>query len=119
MFVLRLMAWTAIAALIVLTVVPANLRPASLLPNGVAHFGSFFIASVLYYLGYPRQFLTSVIVAVTFVSAIEFVQILLPTRHARLVDLVVDALAASAGCVIGLLLIQTEIIQPTGKRRGP
>lgn len=118
LFALRLAGWVALTTLIVFTVAPASFRPESHLPNELEHFGSFFVASVLNSLGYPRRLAVSVIVAITFTGGIEVLQIPLPSRHARLIDFTVDALAACAGCIVSLLLMRTGLFsQITDEQR--
>lgn len=100
---IRLGAWFVVSALVVLTVVPPSMRPVSTFPSAVEHLGSFFLAGLLYRLGYPRRLFVSLAIAVAFAAAIELLQIPIPGRHARLIDFAVDAVAGCAGTLIGFL----------------
>jgi VanZ family protein len=46
----------------------------------------------------------TVVVAVTLIGVLELLQLLVPGRHARLEDFIVDAIAACVGFVIAALL---------------
>jgi VanZ family protein len=102
----RVAAWLAVVALVVLTVVPPSMRPESGFPSAVEHFAGFFLAGLLNHLGYPRRLSTSLVIAVAFAAGIELLQFASPGRHPRFSDFVVDAVAACAGNVVGYLLIR-------------
>jgi VanZ family protein len=82
-----------IAILILPTIAPPSARPASGVPHHLEHFASFFIAGALWKMGYPRRLLLCLTLAALFAGGLELLQLLVPGRHARLVDFVVDALA--------------------------
>jgi hypothetical protein len=90
----RLAAWIFVAILVLITVAPPSARLDSGVPHHVEHFASFFIAGALWYMGYPRRLLLCLTLAVLFAGGLELLQMLVPGRHARLIDFVVDALAA-------------------------
>jgi VanZ family protein len=66
----------------------------------VEHFTSFALAGGLYYFGYPGNLIHRLMAAVFFAGGLEVLQILVPGRHARIVDFVLDALGACTGIVI-------------------
>jgi VanZ family protein len=100
----RLAAWLVISLLVLFTIVPPSIRPSTGVSHHLEHFGSFVLAGVLYSLAYRGPLLRQLISAVLFAVGIELIQILVPGRHARLVDLVVDALGACTGIVLGFIL---------------
>ncbi len=100
-----------VTMIVLLTAVPASMRPMSGFPREVEHIAGFFVAGGLYFLGYPRRLLASLAIAFTFAAAIELLQIPLPSRHARLIDFVVDAAAACVGTLFGFLLVYTGRIK--------
>ena len=106
---IRSAAWIVGTALVLLTIVPSSMRPESGVSHHLEHFASFLLAGILYYLGYAGRVLPWLMVAVLFAGGLELLQILVPGRHARLVDFVVDALGASTGVVIGFLIVRTCI----------
>jgi VanZ family protein len=100
---LRLFAWTCIAAIILLSLVAPALRPVTILPHNLEHAAIFAIAGCAAGLGYPDRPAMTCAAFVLFAGAIELAQIPVPGRHARLTDFVVDALAACAGIAAALL----------------
>lgn len=99
----RLAAWLLAFAIVVLSLVPPWLRPETEAPHDVEHFGIFFATGVAFGLGYTLRpwFLAAALVA--FSGAIEFAQIPVPGRHARLSDFIVDALAVCVGVAVSTL----------------
>jgi VanZ family protein len=97
----RVVAWTGIAGIVILSVVPANERPmiAGLwfdewVGHFVEHFLAFTLAAAAFAVGYYRFSLLRLLLMAFFFSAgIELLQIPLPTRHARISDFIVDFVA--------------------------
>jgi VanZ family protein len=106
-------AWGALVLIVVLTIVPPNLRPTTEAPHDVEHAAAFLITGVLFGLAYPGRERISVIGAVAFCAVIEISQLYVPGRHARRIDFVVDAVAAVFGVFVGSL--SRRALQ----RRGP
>jgi VanZ family protein len=96
-------AWAALLAIVVLTVVPPNLRPTTEAPHDVEHAAAFLIAGVLFGLAYPARERILTIGAVAFCAVIEILQLYVPGRHARWIDFVVDAVASVSGVLVGAL----------------
>jgi VanZ family protein len=104
----RVVAWIGIAGIVVLSVVPANERPmfAELWFNEwsghfIEHFSAFSLAAAAFAIGYYRFSLLQLLLLAFFFSAgIELLQILLPTRHARTSDFMVDFVALSIAIAI-------------------
>jgi VanZ family protein len=94
-----------IAILILLTIAPPSARPASGVPHHLEHFASFFIAGALWKMGYPRRLLLCLTLAALFAGGLELLQLLVPGRHARPVDFVVDALGAWTGSVAAFAFV--------------
>jgi VanZ family protein len=95
----RTAAWLLAASIVVLSLVPPGLRPETDLPHDLEHFSIFAAAGIAFGLGYGLRSGRVAIALLIFTGAIELAQFLVPGRHARLSDFVVDA---SAVC-IGLL----------------
>jgi hypothetical protein len=106
---IRAAAWLMVAALVLLTLVPPVMRPVSPAPQGLEHFVSFTFAGALQYLAYPGRLLPWLVTAVVFAGAMEFLQIPMTGRHARFMDLLIDAVAGCAGILIGLLVGRSQI----------
>jgi VanZ family protein len=95
--VIRLAAWSLAAVVVLLSIVPSDLRPETMLPHDVEHAGIFFSTGLAFGLAYDYSngLLASSMVA--FSAAVEVVQLFVPGRHARVSDFVVDAVAACGG----------------------
>jgi hypothetical protein len=102
----RVVAWLALVAIIVLSLVPPGVRPITFFPHNVEHASIFLFDGLAFgvaYLGY--QWLLGVS-AVVFCASIELAQRLIPGRHARLSDFVVDATAVCIGIFAGSMLVR-------------
>lgn len=108
----RIAAWLLTVAIIVLSLVPAWLRPGTDVPHNFEHFSIFFATGVAFGVGYSRKPYLVMAMLVVFAGAIELAQIVVPSRHARLSDFIVDALAACVGAAISSILTSRTIEQP-------
>ena len=109
----RIAGWFLAAAIVVLSLVPADLRPETDLPHNVEHFGIFCATGLAFAVGYNlrRDLLAALLVA--FAAGVEIAQLFAPGRHSRLSDFVVDALALLMGVFVVLF-----IERPWGHRWG-
>jgi VanZ family protein len=101
---LRLFAWTCVAAIVLLSLVAPSLRPLTVLPHNLEHAAIFAIAGCAAGLGYPDRPAMTCGVFVLFAGAIELAQVPVPGRHARLTDFIIDALAACIGVVLAFAM---------------
>lgn len=100
----RIAAWLLILAIIVLSLVPSWLRPETDVPHNLEHFSIFFATGVAFGVGYSRSPNLVMVMLMIFAGAIELAQIVVPSRHARLSDFIVDALAACIGAAVSSVL---------------
>jgi VanZ family protein len=100
---LRCFAWLLAAAVTFATLGPSSYRPHSNLGQDGEHALAFVLTGLAFGLAYPRQRMT-VVVAVVLIGVLELLQFLVPGRHARMEDFVVDALATCVGFVISALI---------------
>jgi VanZ family protein len=96
----RIAAWLLTVAIVVLSVAPPWLRPETGAPHGVEHFAIFFTTGVAFGIGYSVKQAAMMAGLVIFAGAIEFAQVFVPGRHARLSDFVIDALALCVGVAV-------------------
>ncbi|MBV8568876.1 MAG: VanZ family protein [Methylobacteriaceae bacterium] len=99
--VCRTIAWSLAIGISVLTLVPPGLRPVTGLPHLVEHLAAFVAAGVALALAYRRHVAFLFACAVVWTGALELAQLLVPGRHSRLSDFLVDAAGACAA--IGLV----------------
>jgi len=102
-FALRIFAWLLAAAVTFATLGPPRFRPHSNLGQDAEHALAFVLIGLSFGLAYPRHRMT-VAVTMVLIGVLELLQFLMPGRHARLEDFIVDALAACVGFVIAALL---------------
>ena len=101
----RVAGWGLVAAIVILSVVPAPLRPETSLPHHLEHFAIYFATGLAFALGYSLMPLLATLL-VMFSGAVEILQLFIPGRHARLSDFIVDALASVVGLMTVLLVAQ-------------
>jgi VanZ family protein len=108
----RVGAWLAVLTIIVLSVVPGNLRPRVLANSHCEHFAAYFITGGLLAVGYPRriQVLWSGVLLALCAGLLEFVQLWIPGRTAS-VD---DFEASTIGAWVGLLAV--VVVRRAGAR---
>jgi VanZ family protein len=103
----RLVAWLILAAIVVLTLVPPELRPTTPVPHNNEHAIIFFLGATAFGFGYPGHELLLSVGALVFCAAIELAQLFVPGRHARLSDFLVDVSAALIGIFVGSIMLRT------------
>jgi VanZ family protein len=100
--IIRIVAWSLAAAITVLSVVPPGLRPETGAPHHLEHFIIFAVTGLAFGLSYRKNSLVAPLLVV-FSGSVEVAQLLVPGRHARLSDFVVDAVAACFGLLAASL----------------
>jgi VanZ family protein len=96
-FILRAIAWTLAAAVAFATLGPPTYRPHSDLSQNGEHAFAFVLVGLAFGLAYSRNPWKTAAISLATIGLLEVLQRLVPGRHARLSDFVVDALAACAG----------------------
>jgi len=94
---LRMFAWLLAAAVAFATLGPPQYRPHAYLGQNGEHALAFILVGLAFGLAYTRHRTWIALVAVAMTGVIEILQFWAPGRHARLMDFVVDALAACVG----------------------
>ena len=98
----RAAAWLLLIVIVILSVVPPEARPVTPAPHDIEHLGIFLLTGMAFGIGYSA-YLLELCGLVLFSGAIELVQLMIPGRHARLSDFVVDAISISLGVGIGIV----------------
>jgi len=101
----RISAWLLAAAIVVLSLVPPDLRPVTNAPHALEHFVIFAATGIAFGFGYGRRY-SIAIALVTFAGVIEIAQLFVSGRHARLSDFIVDAFAACIGFLASCVVAQ-------------
>ncbi|NLS03431.1 VanZ family protein [Rhizobium sp. P32RR-XVIII] len=98
---LRPLAWLLLAAIIFVTVSPIDLRPHTITTVDGDRALAYVVAGFVFAIAYPRQWKLVALFLIFGALAIESLQYLSPTRHARLHDVVVKAAGAALGILAG------------------
>lgn len=98
--VFRLIAWGLVAAIAFAMLGPASQRPQLNAGQNIEHALAFVPLGLAFGLAYTRHRWLTAAGVIGFTGLIELLQLLVPGRHARLSDFVVDAIAAALGLVI-------------------
>jgi len=104
--IVRAVAWLALVAIIVLSLVPPGARPTTVIPHNVEHAGIFLLDGLAFAVTYAGYEWLLSIWAVIFCAGIELAQLVIPGRHVRLSDFFVDATAVGVGIFAGSMLIR-------------
>jgi VanZ family protein len=91
------------AVLLIVTVVPAAERPFTGLQHDVEHFAAFALAGILFAASFEITTTRLLLAGAGYTLMLECLQIPLPTRHARVEDFIVDAVAICCGIVVARL----------------
>jgi len=108
-------AWACAAlliAIVVLSLVPAHDRPVTALPHSLEHLTIFFAAGLAFGIGYPQRHGFQFLALLVFTAVIEMAQLVVPGRHARLTDFVVDAVGIMTGLSLGLIASPKLLSRP-------
>lgn len=100
----RLAGWLLAVVIVILSIVPPQDRPV-LAPHVLEHAAIFAALGVAFALAYPRRDRVA-LALLLFCGAVEWAQVWMPGRHARLSDLLVDSAAALAGVAAVALAAQ-------------
>jgi hypothetical protein len=87
-------------AIVVLSLVPAHVTA---LPHSLEHLTIFFAAGLAFGIGYPQRHGFQFLALLVFTAVIDMAQLVVPRRHARLTDFVVDAVGIMTGLSLGLI----------------
>lgn len=103
-----------LTAILLLSVVPAKLRPDTGAPHDSEHGVIFAFLGAAMVLRYRMRIWIWIILGPLFAAAIEVIQIGIPDRHARLEDFLVDAGTILLGSGCATLLLKIDCLMPPG-----
>jgi VanZ family protein len=100
----RIAAWVLTATIVILSLVPPNLRPETGAPHILEHFLIYAATGFTFGLGFTRRRDLMAILLVIFCGSVELAQLFVPGRHARVSDFIIDAVSACIGLGTSSLL---------------
>jgi len=92
--------WLLLAVIVFLTLSAASYRPVTKVGHNLEHFLTHLVLGIFFGIGYARQWWLVALGLVALTAAVEFAQLFVPGRHARLKDFVIDARAVCLGVAI-------------------
>jgi VanZ family protein len=101
---IKFVAWLLLLSIIVLSVVPPTSRPVTVLSHGIEHLAMFLVTGLALGIAYASRYrhtFALVLFAVGFAAGVELFQLLIPGRHARVSDFIVDASGLCVGVIFG------------------
>jgi hypothetical protein len=104
--VLPLLAWLLLLATAFVTLAPIGLRPESGLPPSVERFAAFLLLSFVFTLAYPHRLLRVILIVAAAAIGLEALQLLIPTRDARLIDMAMKLLGGGVGAGLGVAMLR-------------
>ena len=111
-FCFRIAGWLAVAAIVVLSLLPGQDRPHSGAPGELEHLFAYLVAAVVLGIGYPewktRGKLALFLVLLS--GMMEICQLWIPGRNSELAGF----LGSSAGAILGM--IAAVVLPPWGAR---
>jgi VanZ family protein len=98
--VAKVAGWLLVAVIVFSTLGPPSYRPVTKVGHNLEHFLIHLVLGIAFAVGYARQWRLVALGLVGLTAAVEFAQLFVPGRHARLKDLVIDAGAVCLGVAI-------------------
>jgi VanZ family protein len=100
----RAIAWLYAAALVFLALASSRYRFETVLPHNAEHLVAFSISGLLFSIGYRSRPLLVPLAGVGLVAVLEVLQIWVAGRHARWIDLAMDALGFCIGVGVDFIV---------------
>jgi len=116
----KIAAWASLGFIVYATLVPPGMRPTlGDIGANYERFAAYAVASVLLVLAYPRYPVRVGILVIAFAIALEFAQLEIPGRDARVADMLVKAAGGLAGIVAAALWNRRVAAQQLAAAKDP
>ena len=96
--------WVLLFVIAVLSFVPPNSRPDTGAPHSLEHLALFVPTGLAFALGYAPRYMLQLFGLIAYAVVIELSQLWVPGRHARLSDLIINALGLCIGVGFGIIV---------------
>ena len=97
MLILRISAWVLLLAIVFFSLSPPSIRPVTGIPHDLEHVAIFALTAFAFSSGYACRWHYFLLSLVGLSAVIELAQLLIPGRHARLTDFVINVFGIAAG----------------------
>ena len=99
-------AWLLALTIVLLSLGPPSTRPVTGTGHNFEHLAIFLATGAAFGFGYPRRVIVLPLALIGFSAAIDIAQMIVPGRHARLGDFLMDAAASCLGVAVSLLMMK-------------
>jgi VanZ like family len=113
----RAMAWFYAAALVFLTVSSPSFRFETGMPHNLEHLAAFGLLGFLFWIGYRSHCLLVLLGGVGLTGILEALQLWAPDRHARWIDLAMNAAGFCVGVGVALVVFRSVSHLLAGRSR--
>ncbi|MEO6013994.1 MAG: hypothetical protein ABIQ30_10480 [Devosia sp.] len=96
-----MLAFLLLAGLVFVTLSPINLRPISPLPTQLERALALAAVGFAFAIAYPKRIVLVALLVLGSTVLLELLQLVSPSRHGRLVDLIVKLIGAGFGMSLG------------------
>ena len=112
--ILHWSAWATLAFIAFATLSPIEMRPAVADSHDghIEHFAAFATTGFLFILAYPRRLGPIILLVIAAAISLELLQLVVPGRHARVVDAAVKCSGAFAGMGLAIAILQCLKVRP-------
>jgi VanZ family protein len=100
----RAMAWLYAAVLAYLTLGSPSVRPETAMPHYLEHLAAFGVWGLLFSIAYRSRRSLVLLAGLGFITVLEALQIWAPDRHARWIDLAMNASGFCIGVGVGFVV---------------
>jgi len=99
----QIAAWSALAAIVFVTVSPIQMRPGDIFSIDTDRALAFGLLASAFMIAYPRHAIAVGVLVVASAGLSELLQLLSPSRHARIDDALVKTMGAAGGMALAFL----------------
>lgn len=103
----RCLSWILALTIIALSAIPATSRPVTSAGHNLEHLAIFLAFGFAHGMGYHRTPARTLVQILAFAVLIELVQVFVPGRHARILDIFLDGSAGAVGWLLAMLLLRS------------
>ena len=107
--IIRIGSWFCVLFVAFLSLLPSNLEIRTGAPDELEHFLAYFVAAVLFGLGYPRKPLFVAVILALISVLLEALQAFSPGRSVRLHDIWFSGAGAISGVVAASLIARWRV----------
>jgi VanZ family protein len=113
---MRPLAWLVLGGIVFVTISPINLRPHTVTTVDFDRALAYAVTGFIFVLGYPKQWKLIVLLLAVGAMAIEALQYISPSRHARFHDGLIKGIGAAIGAMAAHSLLKIRAHKAAPKK---